>query len=90
MSKIKQYWEFAKWTMRGWTTGQKLWLVGCAFLGASVGEPDLEISKYLMYIGLGIWVLVYSKYVFFDIIRSEFARYKKENENLFNTIDKGK
>ena len=90
MKKLKEYWEFAKWTFGKWTISQKLWLVGCFFLGASIGEPDVEISKYLLYIGLGIWFLTYINYVMFDIIRSEFARYKKEKAKLFTTIDEGK
>lgn len=90
MSNIKQYWEFTKWTFRGWTTGQKLWLVGCLFLGASFGEPDPFYSKVFLYIGIGIWALTYTNYVFFDIIRGEYARYKKERTDLFKTIDEGK
>ena len=88
--QIKEYWGFTKWTMRNWTVGQKLWLVGCAFIGASLGESDSDISKYLLYIGLGIWFLTYCNYVIFDIIRSEFSRYKKEKDNLFTKIDEGK
>ena len=90
MNKLKEYYGFAKWTLRGWSTSQKLWLVGCFFLGASIGEPDVEISKYLLYTGLGIWFLTYINYVAFDIIRSEFARYKAEKAKLFTTIDEGK
>lgn len=90
MNKLKEYYGFVKWTLRGWTTGQKFWLLGCAFLGASIGEPDATISSYLLYIGLGIWFLVYINYVAFDIIRSQFARYKKEKAELFTTIDEGK
>lgn len=90
MKKLKEYWEFTKWTFRGWTTGQKLFLLGCGFLGAAFGDPDPVNSKFLLYTGLGIWAIAYSNYVVFDIIRSEFARYKKEKANLFTTIDEGK
>lgn len=90
MKKLKEYYEFIKWTFGKWTTGQKLWLVGCGFLGASIGESDADISKYLLYTGLGIWFVSYLNYVVFDIVRSEFARYKAEKAKLFTTIDEGK
>ena len=88
--KIKQYWEFTKWHMRGWTPGQKLWLVACALFGASMAEPDQQIALYIFGTGVAILVGLFFKYVVFEVIASEYARFKKERTDLFKTIDEGK
>lgn len=88
--KIKQYWEFTKWHMRGWTLGQRWWMVACALFGASIAEPDSKISLYMFGTGVTILVGLFFKYVVFEIIAAEYARFKKERTDLFKTIDEGK
>lgn len=87
--KFKQYWEFTKWHMRGWTPGQKLWLVACFLFGVSMAEPDPQIALYIFCVGATILAGLFFKFVVFEIIAAEYARFKKERTDLFQTIDKG-
>lgn len=87
--KVKQYWEFVKWHMRGWTPGQKLWIVACFLFGASISEPDPEIARYMYLTGGVICLGLFVKFVVFEIVAAEYARFKKTRTDLFETIDKG-
>ena len=88
--KVKQYWEFIKWHCRNWTPGQRWWMAACGLFGASLGEPDKTISLYLLMGGIVICFGLFLKYVVFEIIASEYQKFKKERTDLFKTIDEGK
>lgn len=87
---MKEVLNFIKWQWAKWSVSNKLWLLGCVFLGAAIGEPDKDISLILAAIGSFIWIGILLHMIVWEGTKTQWARYKKEKAQLFDTIDQGR
>jgi hypothetical protein len=82
---MKDLFDFVKWQWSKFEGWQKCWIISSAFFGAAmVSEPP-----YVFYLSLVPMTVIFgflTKWLIWDGTKSQWQKYKKEKEGLFDTI----
>ena len=82
---IKEILLFIKWQWRKWEFWQKCFIFGAFFFGMGLGLPQ-PYRTYGMAVPLIIFFVSTFKWWIFDPMMESWRTYKKEKQNLFDTI----
>lgn len=84
---MKEVLYFIKWHWDKMSVSQRIWLLGCAFFGASIpAYIDGDMSPWQSIIAFTIWGVVFLKWFIWDTTKHSFQTFRKEKTNMFNTI----
>lgn len=83
---MKEVFRFIAWCFTGLELWQWMFILSMILQVASVVVADKATSSLLSGIGVGIVLFWFCKWVCYDMVKSSWNRYKKERNELLNTI----
>jgi hypothetical protein len=82
---IKEILLFIKWQWRKCEFWQRCYLVGAFFLGMAAFSPS-PYNMYIAVVPVAMFFVSTFKWWMFDPMMESWRKYKKEKQNLFDTI----
>lgn len=77
--------RWIRWQWRQWEFWQKTFVIGMFFMGMSVGAPS-PLGLYFAGVGIIIFFSWSFKWFVIDPIKESYTKYKRQRDELFQTI----
>ena len=77
--------RWLRWQWRQWEFWQKCFIFGMFCMGVSVGAPK-PYDTYFAGVGIAIFFGWTFKWWLFDVVKESYTKYKRQRDELFNTI----
>ena len=78
--------RWLSWQWRQFETWQKAWIVGCMFVGASIGTNSERMRMIYLAVPITIFLCYTFKWWIYEPAMNSWKEYKKQKETLFDTI----
>ena len=82
---MKEVLNFVVWKWRKWEFWQKCYIVGAFFFGLGIGLPE-PVRNYFFAVPITMVLVFTGKWFMWDQVKDSWLAYKKEKEELFETI----
>jgi hypothetical protein len=87
---MKKVFNFIAWKYRQYDIWQKLWFFSCFWLGAYItAEKGSTHEQVYQYLFIGSLAVVFFKWFIWDMVKSSWDDYNKEQEKIVDILRDG-
>ena len=86
---MKKIWNFLVWKYKQYDSWQKLWWLGCFFMGGYIGaDKDSLHSTVWLYMAMVSFAVTFFKWFVYDMIRESWNDYQDEQKKIIDILSK--